>query len=67
MKDFMGSVECHVFLNPIMKLKMHGAVPPLPIHLYIKVLIKHHLLYTFLLSAFVGTDLHQQIAHCHLM
>ena len=69
MRDFMGSVECRVFffLNPILKLKMHGAVSPLPIPLYIRILIKHHLPYTLLLSVFVGTDLHQQIAHCHHM
>lgn len=64
MKDFMHSVECFFFLNQILKL-VHGAVPPLPKHLYIKSLIKYHLPYTLLLSAFVGTDLHQQIARCH--
>lgn len=45
---------------------MHTAVRPLPIHLYIKSLIKHHLPYTLLLSAFVATDLRQQIARCNL-
>jgi hypothetical protein len=65
MTDFVGSIERYVFVDPILNLKMHGAVPPLPIHMYIKILIKNHLRYALLLSAFVGTALHQQIAHCH--
>jgi hypothetical protein len=65
LEDFMGSVECCVFYDPILRLKVDGAIPPLPIHLYITVLIKNHFPYTPLLSDFVATTLHQQIAHCH--